>query len=89
MPEVSNELIYQLMLEIQVEHKAARSEQQLMSRMIGTIADGMVSIRKRLDGIDERLDAMTKDMHLVTLAVDEHAHRLERIEARLNLHDAE
>jgi len=66
-----------------------RREQEVMSRKIGTIGDGMVSIRKRLDGIDERLDAMTKDMHLVTLAVDEHAHRLERIETGLNVHDAE
>jgi hypothetical protein len=69
-----------------------RREQEVMSRKIGTIADGMVSIRKRLDGIDHRLgqldarmEAMTKDMHLVTLAVDDHAHRLERIEQRLGI----
>jgi uncharacterized coiled-coil DUF342 family protein len=69
-----------------------RKEQELMNRKIGTIADGMVSLRKQLDGVDQRLDnldarmeTMTKDMHLVTLAVDEHAHRRERIEERLGI----
>ena len=83
MVEVSNELIYKLMLEMQAEQGVIRTEQELMSRKIGTIADGMVFIRKRLDGIDHRLDsldarmdAMNKDMHLVTLAVDDHAHPL-------------
>lgn len=66
-----------------------REEQALTSRKIGAIAEGVVSIRKRLDDLDARMEAMHADMHMVTLAVDEHTIRLERIETRLNLHDAE
>jgi hypothetical protein len=66
-----------------------REEQALTSRKIGAIAEGVVSIRKRLDDLDARMEAIRADMHMVTLAVDEHTIRLERIETRLNLHDAE
>jgi len=74
--------------EIREEIHAVRTEQALASRKIGAMAEGMVSIRKRLDDLDARMDTMSKDMHLVTLAVDEHTTRLDRIEARLIIPDA-
>jgi hypothetical protein len=78
MVEVSNELIYKLMLEIQ-------AGQEALTHKVGTIATSMVSVMKRLDDLDARMQAMSKDMHLVTLAVDDHTHRLEQIEKRLGI----
>ena len=72
-----------------------REEQVLTSRKIGALAEGMVSIRKqgdeinkRLDRIEHQIDGLRGDMHMVTLAVDEHTVRLDRIEGRMNFPDA-
>lgn len=89
MVEVTNELIYKLMLEIQaeqkamradtqVEQKAMRDEQKELALKVGTIADAMVSVNKRLDDL-------TTTTRLIAVAVDDHSHRLERIEKKLNL----
>jgi hypothetical protein len=82
MVEVTNELIYTLMLEIQGEQKAMRAEQDILTHKVGTVAAGMVSINKRLDD----LDASTR---LIAVAVDEHTHQLTRIEKHLGLVTAE
>ena len=89
MAEVSNELIYKLMLDIQAEQKAIRAnmergfadiraEQEALSAKVGTIADSMVSMRKQMDD-------QTTSTRLIAVAVDEHSHRLERIEKKLDL----
>ncbi|MBV8401728.1 MAG: hypothetical protein JOZ58_24645 [Acetobacteraceae bacterium] len=89
MAEVSNELIYKLMLDIQAEQKTMRAhidagfadiraEQEALSVKVGTIADSMVSMRKQMDD-------QTTSTRLIAVAVDEHSHRLERIEKKLNL----
>ena len=59
----------------------------LASRKNGAIAESIVSMRKRLDGIDHRLDHMSQsidglrtDIQTVALAVDEHTTRLNRID---------
>jgi chromosome segregation ATPase len=96
MAEVSNELIYKLMLDIQAEQKAlranieasfadTRAEQDALSAKVGTIASAMVSINKQLDDL-------TTSSRLIAVAVDEHTHRLdgvgtrlERIEKKLDL----
>ena len=64
-----------------------REEQALASRKNGAIAESLVSMRKRLDGIDHRLDHMSQsidglrtDIQTVALAVDEHTTRLNRID---------
>ena len=57
------------------------SEQALTSHKIGTLAEGMVSMRQSIEGL-------RNDMRMVSLAVDEHTTRLDRIEVRLNLPDA-
>jgi chromosome segregation ATPase len=80
-----------------------RKEQALTNAKIGTLAEGMVSMRKRTDDLGKQIDDLRKDMHglredvnglradvrMIAIAVDEHTHRLDRIEARLNIHDAE
>ena len=57
------------------------TEQALTSHKIGTLAEGMVSMRQSIEGL-------RNDMRMVSLAVDEHTTRLDRIEVRLNLPDA-
>jgi hypothetical protein len=78
MVEVTNELIYKLMLEIQGEQKVMRAEQKELALKVGTIADAMVSVNKRLDDL-------TTTTRLIAVAVDDHSHRLERIEKKLDL----
>jgi predicted nucleic acid-binding Zn-ribbon protein len=78
MVEVTNELIYKLMLEIQAEQKTMRAEQKELALKVGTIADAMVSVNKRLDDL-------TTSTRLIAVAVDDHSHRLDRIEKQLNL----
>jgi hypothetical protein len=77
MGEVTLELIYRQMQAGQNELKAAlaavRDEQALTNRKIGAMAEGMVSMSKRLDDLGQQ-------MHMVALAVDEHTTRLNAIE---------
>lgn len=79
-----------------------RKEQELTNRKIGTLAEGMVSIHKRLDDLhseqarmngeliqtNKRLDRIEQHLHVVTIAIDEHTARLDRIETLLPHHDA-
>jgi hypothetical protein len=85
--EVSNELIYKLMLDIQGEQRAlradieasfadTRAEQEALNAKVGTIASAMVSINKQLDDL-------TTSNRLVAVAVDEHTHRLDALGTRL------
>jgi hypothetical protein len=78
MVEVSNELIYKLMLEIQAELKDVRAEQQVTSAKIGTMAASMVSMSKQIEDL-------TTSTRLIAVAVDDHSHRLDRIEKKLDL----
>jgi hypothetical protein len=82
MVEVSNELIYKLMLEIQGEQKALRADMdagfEALTAKVGTVASGMVSVNKQLDDL-------TTATRLIAVAVDDHSHRLDRIEKTLSL----
>jgi hypothetical protein len=67
-----------------------------LGRKIGALAESLVGIKKDIRIVDSRLDALDVSVHRIgqdigtlALAVDEHTHRLERMEDRLNLHDAE
>ena len=57
------------------------TEQALTRHKIGTMDEGMFSMRQGIEGL-------RNDMRMVSLAVDEHTTRLDRIEVRLNLPDA-
>ena len=89
MGDISLELIYKHMQAGQDEIKAApatlyaelhtvREEQAVTSEKIGTLAASMVSMRKQIDDL-------TTSTRLIAVAVDDHSHRLERIEKRLGL----
>jgi capsule polysaccharide export protein KpsE/RkpR len=82
MGEVTLELIYKHMqaeqAEIKAELAAVRAEQETTSAKIGTLAASMVSMRKQIDDL-------TTTTRLIAVAVDDHSHRLDRIEKTLNL----
>jgi prefoldin subunit 5 len=75
--------------------RAIRAEQALTSTKIGALAESMVSMRKHIDDLDERIDGLyghiqglRADVRMIAIAVDEHTTRLDRIEHKLDLHDA-
>jgi chromosome segregation ATPase len=55
---------------------------------IGTLAENMVSMRKRIDDLDGHIQGLRTDVRMIAIAVDEHTSRLDRIEHKLSLHDA-
>ncbi len=79
--------------------RAIREEQAVTSAKIGTLAEGMVSMKRRMDGMNERIDGVDNrmvgldkkidslhtDIRIIAIAVDEHNIRLDRIEHRLEL----
>jgi len=74
-----------------------------LAALRGQMQAGFDNLTKKVDGLDHKVGAMAqtmigvqKDIRQLTnsvgtlgAAVDEHTHRLDRIETRLNLHDAE
>jgi chromosome segregation ATPase len=59
----------------------------LINNKIGALAEGMITMRRRLNDIDHRLDHMGQniaglrtDMQTVSLAVDQHTTRLDQME---------
>jgi len=85
MTEEPNNLTLQHLRQIRTEMQEGfaklTTEQALTSHKIGTLAEGMVSMRQSIEGL-------RNDMRMVSLAVDEHTTRLDRIEVGLNLPDA-
>jgi hypothetical protein len=71
----------QIRTEMQEGFAKLTTEQALTSHKIGTLAEGMVSMRQSIEGL-------RNDMRMVSLAVNEHTIRFDRIEVRLNLPDA-
>ena len=68
-----------------------RREQEALTHKVGTIATSMVSILKRLDDLDDRMNSLsrrqqelTNTTQLIAVAVDDHTHRLTGIETRLD-----
>jgi hypothetical protein len=69
-----------------------RREQEATNAKIGSIATGMVSMMKRLDDLDagqmlvlRRIEELNNTVRIVAVAVDDHSHRLDRIEKTLDL----
>jgi len=65
-----------------------RADQALTNTKIGTLAENMVSMRKRIDDLDGHIQGLRTDVRMIAIAVDEHTSRLDRIEHKLSLHDA-
>jgi hypothetical protein len=71
----------QIRTEMQEGFAKLTTEQALTSHKIGTLAEGMISMRQSIEGL-------RNDMRMVSLAVDAPTTRLDRIEVGLNLPDA-
>ena len=68
-----------------------RREQEALAAKVGTIATSLVSMMKRLDDLDGRMNVfsirqqeMTNTTQLIAVAVDDHTHRLDKIDSRLD-----
>jgi ABC-type transporter Mla subunit MlaD len=73
-----------------------------LAALRGEMQQGFDNLTKKVDALDHKVGAMAQTLigvqkdirHLINsvgtlgAAVDEHTHRLDRIETRLNLHDA-
>lgn len=68
--------------------RAIRAEQAETNRKIGALAESMVAMRKQIDDLRDDVHGLRADIRMIAIAVDEHTARLDRIEARLSLHDA-
>jgi polyhydroxyalkanoate synthesis regulator phasin len=69
-----------------------REEQTVTSMKIGTLAEALVSMNRRVDDLGTRIGALEKrignlenKIDIIAIAVDQHTLRLESIEARLGL----
>ncbi len=78
--------------------RAIRAEQGEMNAKLGALAQGMVSMRKdiggleiktealasKVDKLDDTVQSLRADVRMIAIAVDEHTHRLDKIEAHYN-----
>jgi chromosome segregation ATPase len=85
MGEVSLDMIWKRPADVQ-------AGQQATDGKIGTLAESMVSMRKRIDDIAQEIGEMRgdvrslrADVRTVAIAVDQHSQRLEEIEKRLGI----
>jgi chromosome segregation ATPase len=67
---------------------AIRAEQAQTSTKIGALTESMVSMRARIDDLYGHIQGLRADVRMIATAVDEHTTRLDRIEHKLDLHDA-
>jgi septal ring factor EnvC (AmiA/AmiB activator) len=68
--------------------RAIRGEIAQTNLKIGTLAESMVAMRRQIDDLRTDIHGLRTDIQMIAIAVDQHTARLDRIEARLNLHDA-
>ncbi len=73
-------LVLQLLREI-------RDRQDVTDSKIGAIGTSMVSMRKEMDEMKQEMrnlkisiDGLRADMRMISIAVDDHTHRLDKIE---------
>jgi len=84
MAEQPENLVLEMLRAIRSDQDSMRREQAEMSTKIGVLAQSMVSMRKDINGLEDAVRGMGNDVRLISLAVDEHTHRLDRIEAHYN-----
>lgn len=88
MADQADNLVLDILREIRVEQEAMRQEFRAdiseLNLKVGTLAQSMVSMRKDINGLEDAVRGMGNDMRVIALAVDEHTHRLDRIEAHYN-----
>lgn len=75
---VTLEMLQKLMLDVQAEVKAVRDEQARTSEKMGGMATTLV-------GVQRDIRSLQASVATLGVAVDDHTHRLERIEQRLGI----
>jgi hypothetical protein len=68
--------------------RAIRAEQAETSAKIGTLAQAVVGLQRDSQDIKKELSTLSQNSGILAIAVDEHTHRLDRIEKRLGLVEA-
>ena len=88
MAEQTDNLVIEMLRAIRAEQESMRMEFRTdiaeLNLKVGTLAQSMVSMRKDINGLEDAVRGMGNDMRVIALAVDEHTHRLDRIEAHYN-----
>jgi hypothetical protein len=76
---------------IREEIAVVRAEQSVMSLKIGTLAESQVSTNRRIDALSGRIDVLSSeiqnmrtDVRTISMAVDQHTARLDRVETMLS-----
>ena len=71
--------------------RVIRAGQEETNGKLGAMAQSMVSMRKDINGLDTRVaklddtvQSLRADVRMIAIAVDEHTHRLDKIEAHYN-----
>jgi hypothetical protein len=82
MGDVSLDMIWKRLEDVHGEVKAVRTELATLDHKVGAMAQTLI-------GVQKDIRQLTNSVGTLGAAVDEHTHRLDRIETRLNLHDAE
>lgn len=92
MAEVNLELVLKRVEDVLAEQRITRAEQEALTHKVGAVATSMVSMMKRFDNIDHRMDyvalrlkELADTTQLIAVAVDDHTHRLNQIEQRLGI----
>ena len=78
--------------------RVIRAEQEETNHKLGALAQSMVSMRKDIGGVENRMEKLENrmekledavqgaraDVRMIAMAVDEHTQRLDKIEAHYN-----
>jgi uncharacterized protein YoxC len=70
---------------IKADIAALRDE---MNHKFGSVSQTLVSMQREMHGIKREVAGLTARFETLNFAIDEHTHRLDRIETRLGMADA-
>ena len=64
--------------------QAIRDEQAITNKKLGVLADGIVSLRRDVNGLTSDVHALRNDVQTIAIAFDGYNERLTSLEARLD-----
>jgi peptidoglycan hydrolase CwlO-like protein len=82
MVEITNELIFQVLKEVQSGQTALRAEVTELRGEVSVINRKLGVVAENLNSMRQDLHKLQNDVQVIALAVDEHSHRLDALEAR-------
>ena len=82
MTEITNELIYEVLKQVQGGQTALRGEVTELRGEISVINRKFGVVAENLNSMRQDLHKLQNDLSVVALAVDEHSHRLDALEGR-------